>query len=193
MEFLIKAVGAFFLDIIETVVIALSIFLIIYLFVSSPHQVNGQSMVPNFQSGEYVLSDKVSYRLGNPKRGDIVVFHAPEAAQCPKGTGCDFIKRLLGLPGETIEVHDNGIWVNGQKLDEPYIPEEFTTLPGPATKNKQLVLGPDEYFAVGDNRPYSSDSRSWGPIRKSDIVGKAFFRYLPLNKMGVIPHSSYPF
>jgi signal peptidase I len=193
MEFLLKAVGAFFLDIIETIVIALSIFLIIYLFVSSPHQVNGQSMVPNFQSGEYVLSDKVSYRLGDPKRGDIIVFHAPEAAQCPKGTGCDFIKRVLGRPGETIEVHDNGVWVNGQKLDEPYIPEDFTTLPGPATKGKTLVLGPDEYFVCGDNRPYSSDSRAWGPIHKNDIVGKAFFRYLPIQKAGLIPHSTYPF
>src|SRR5260221_3039159 len=103
MENLFRSIGGFFLDIIETVVIALSIFLIIYLFVASPHQVNGQSMVPNFKSGEYVLSDKVSYRFRDPRRGEIIVFHAPEAANCPKGTGCDFIKRILGLPGETIE------------------------------------------------------------------------------------------
>ncbi|MBW7943770.1 signal peptidase I [Patescibacteria group bacterium] len=193
MEKLLQVLGGFFLDIIETVVIALSIFLIIYLFVASPHQVNGQSMVPNFQSGEFVLSDKVSYKFGNPKRGDIVVFHAPEAANCPKGTGCDFIKRVLGLPGETIEVHDDSIWVNGQKLDEPYIPTEFETLPGPATKGTAVYLGPDEYFVVGDNRPYSSDSRSWGAITKNDIVGKAIFRYWPLNVAGVIKHSTYPF
>lgn len=193
MEKLLQVLGSFFLDIIETVVIALSIFLIIYLFVASPHQVNGQSMVPNFQSGEFVLSDKVSYKFGNPKRGDIVVFHAPEAANCPKGTGCDFIKRVMGLPGETIEVHDNAIWVNGQKVDEPYIPAEFETLPGNATKGKAVFLGPNEYFVSGDNRPYSSDSRAWGAITKDDIVGKAIFRYWPLKVAGPIKHSTYPF
>lgn len=188
-----QVLGSFFLDIIETVVIALSIFLIVYLFVASPHQVNGQSMVPNFQSGEFVLSDKVSYRFNNPKRGDIVVFHAPEAANCPKGTGCDFIKRVLGLPGETVEVHDNAIWINGQKLEEPYIPADFETLPGSATKGKSVFLGPNEYFVSGDNRPYSSDSRAWGAIHKDDIVGKALFRYWPLKVAGLIPHSTYPF
>jgi len=192
MEKMLQLVGGFFLDIIETIVIALSIFLIVYLFVASPHQVNGQSMVPNFQSGEYVLSDKVSYKLGQPKRGDIVVFHAPETANCPKGTGCDFIKRLLGLPGETVEIKDNGIWINGQKLVEPYIPDTFQTLPGPYTRQGAITLGQDEYFASGDNRPYSSDSRSWGPITKNDIVGKAFLRYWPPQSAGVIPHSTYP-
>jgi signal peptidase I len=193
MENLVKAVGAFFLDIIETIVIAMSIFLIIYLFISSPHQVNGQSMVPNFQSGEYVLSDKVSYRVGNPKRGDVIVFHAPEAANCPKGTGCDFIKRVIGLPGETITVHDNHIYVNNQPVDEPYIPKEFEILPGAATKGIAITLGPSEFFVCGDNRPYSSDSRSWGPIQKSDIVGRVIFRYWPVKVMGTIPHPTYPF
>ena len=193
MEKLLQVLGGFFLDIIETVVIALSIFLIVYLFVASPHQVNGQSMMPNFQSGEFVLSDKVSYRFNNPKRGDIVVFHAPEAANCPKGTGCDFIKRVLGLPGETVEVYDNAIWINGQKLEEPYIPADYETMPGLATKGKSIYLGPNEYFVSGDNRPYSSDSRAWGAITKNDIVGKALFRYWPLKSAGLIPHSTYQF
>src|SRR5579859_3307905 len=136
MENLFRALGSFVLDIIETIVIALSIFLVIYLFVASPHQVNGQSMVPNFQSGEYVLSDKVSYRIGNPHRGDVIVFHAPPAANCPQGTGCDFIKRVMGLPGETITVHDGHIFVNDRQVDEPYLPKEFVTLAGEATKDK---------------------------------------------------------
>jgi len=193
MEKLLQVLGGFFLDIIETVVIALSIFLIIYLFVASPHQVNGQSMVPTFQSGEYVLSDKVSYKFGNPKRGDVIVFHAPESANCPKGTGCDFIKRVLAVPGESVEVRDDVIWINGQKLPEEYIPDEYETLPGPATRGKAVALGTDEYFVSGDNRPYSSDSRAWGAITKNDIVGKAVFRYWPLKVVGPISHANYPF
>lgn len=193
MNGIVGAVGSFFLDIIETVVIALSIFLIIYLFVASPHQVNGQSMVPNFQSGDYVLSDKLSYRIGSPKRGDVIVFHAPEEANCPKGTGCDFIKRILGLPGETISVHDNHIFVNDKMVDEPYIPADFETLPGPATRGKSITLATNQFFVCGDNRPYSSDSRFWGPITKDEIVGKAFFRYWPPQSAGSIKHASYAF
>jgi signal peptidase I len=192
MEKLLRSFGSFFLDIIETIVIALSIFLIVYLFFVQPHQVNGQSMVPNFQSGEYVLSDKITYRTRNPQRGEIVVFHAPEAAHCPKGTGCDFIKRVLGLPGDSIEVKDNHIYVNGTPLDEPYIPANFQTLAGKYTAGKTVILGPDEYFVCGDNRPYSSDSRAWGPIKKRDIVGRAFFRYWPIKALGPIHKSNYP-
>lgn len=148
-------------------------------------------MVPTFQSGEYVLTDKVSYRFGEPVPGDVIVFHAPEAANCPAGTGCDFIKRILAVPGDTIEVRDDSIIVNGVARHEPYIPEEFETLPGKFSKDRVITLSTDEYFAVGDNRPYSSDSRAWGPISKSDIVGKAFFRYWPANKIGVIEQVRY--
>lgn len=188
---LFKKIGEFFLDIIETLVIALSIFLVVYLFGMQPHEVNGQSMVPNFQSGEYVLTDKVSYRFRNPERGEVIVFHAPEAAQCPKGTGCDFIKRVLALPGETVAVANDSIIVNGIPLDESYIPEEFETMAGEFTRGRTITLGPNEYMAVGDNRPYSSDSRAWGPITKDDIVGRAFFRYWPVSAVGSIVKAEY--
>lgn len=186
-----KHLGEFFLDIVETVVIALSIFLVIYLFFMQPHQVNGVSMVPNFENGEYLLTDKVTYRLRNPQRGEVIVFHAPPAAQCPEGTGCDFIKRVIGVPGDTIRVADNQIYVNGTPLDEPYIPADFQTMPGAFTQGRDITLSEDEYFAVGDNRPHSSDSRAWGPISKDDIVGKAFFRYWPANHAGLLPHATY--
>lgn len=188
---ILRSIGAFFLDIIETVVIALSIFLVVYLFLLQPHQVNGQSMVPNFQDGEYLLTDKVSYKVGKPKRGDVIVFHAPPAANCAKGTGCDFIKRVIGLPGDTVEVKQNALWVNGNKLEEPYIPSNFEILPGLYTKNKVVTLGPDEYFVCGDNRPYSSDSRAWGPITSNEIVGRAFFRYWPPQEAGWVQHYTY--
>jgi signal peptidase I len=186
-----RSIGSFFLDIIETVVIALSIFLVVYLFLLQPHQVNGQSMVPNFQDGEYVLTDKISYRLGKPQRGDVIVFHAPTAANCPKGTGCDFIKRVIGLPGDRVEVKDNALWVNNVKLDEPYIPSTFEILPGNYTKGKIVTLGADEYSVSGDNRPYSSDSRAWGPITSKEIVGRAFFRYWPPEAAGWVSHFRY--
>jgi len=192
MPKLFKQLGEFFLDIIETLVIALSIFLVVYLFFMQPHQVNGQSMVPTFQNGEYLLTDKISYRLGEPERGDVIVFHAPENANCPKGTGCDFIKRIVAMPGENVTLKDGDIYINEEKINESYISEEIDTLPGQYLKRVGSVsLGAEEFFAVGDNRPYSSDSREWGPISKSDIVGKAFFRYWPVSAIGFLSETSY--
>lgn len=187
----IKKIGQVFLDLIETVVIALSIFLVVYLFFMQPHQVNGKSMVPNFQSGEYLLTDKVSYKVSEPERGDVVVFHAPKNAQCPEGTGCDYIKRVIGLPGETISLSNSTFYINDQPIKESYLPSDFQTLPEDFIGNREVSLGSDEYFVVGDNRSFSSDSRKWGPISKSDIVGKAFFRYWPIASSGLLPSVTY--
>jgi len=192
MQTVFQKVGSTFLDLIETMAISFSIFLVVYLFFLQPHQVNGQSMVPNFQDGEHVLTDKVSYKMRDPQRGEVVVFHAPPDAHCPEGTGCDFIKRILGIPGDTVEVKENAIWVNGNKLPESYIPSDFPILPGNATKGQGVYLGPNEFFVSGDNRPYSSDSRTWGAITKDEIIGRVFFRYWPLSVISVIPKADYP-
>ncbi len=188
---ILGGVSAIFLDIIETLVIGVSLFLVIYLFFMQPHQVSGHSMEPTLMDKEYVLTDKVSYRTGSPRRGDIVVLHAPEAANCPTGTGCDFIKRVLGVPGETVEVKDNGIFINGTKLQESYIAGDVQTLAGKYTEDRSIVLSADQYFVVGDNRMHSSDSRAWGPVSLDNIVGRAFFLYWPLNKAGVIHDPTY--
>ncbi|PIR61967.1 MAG: signal peptidase I [Candidatus Pacebacteria bacterium CG_4_10_14_0_8_um_filter_43_12] len=191
MSTTLSAVSGFFLDLIETFVIGLSLFLVVYLFFMQPHQVSGMSMEPNLHSHDYVLTDKISYRLGTPQRGDVIVFHAPPAAHCPAGTGCDFIKRVMGLPGEMIEVKNNSIYVNGTALKEPYLPTGTETMANAFTNGRVVQLGQDEYFVAGDNRTNSSDSRSWGPITSKNIVGKAFFRYWPVPDVSVIAKPSY--
>src|SRR3990167_8562586 len=118
---LVKRLTEFFLDIVEVVVFAIAIFLFIYLLVLQPHKIKGQSMEPNFEDGEYLLTDKVTYRLREPERGDVVVFEAPGA------NGEEFIKRIIGLPGETISVMKSMIYINGKLLSEEYIPDSFTT------------------------------------------------------------------
>jgi signal peptidase I len=137
------------------------------------------------------MTDKISYKMRDPLRGEIVVFHAPPAAGCAEGTGCDFIKRVVAVPGDTVSVKDNAIWVNNEKLVESYIPADFEILAGKATLNQEIYLGPQEYFVSGDNRPHSSDSRSWGPITKDDIVGRVFLRYWPLKEISVIKKAEY--
>ena len=191
MNKVIKSISNFFLDLVETSVIGLSFFLIVYLFFMQPHQVNGRSMFPTFKSGDYVLTDKVSYKTGDPERGDVIVFHAPPEAGCPTGTGCDFIKRILATPGERVAVKNGHIFINGEKLQESYIPSEFETIAGKFINGRTVTMGPDEYFAVGDNRSHSSDSRVWGPVDRSEIIGKAFFRYWPMEQIGSIKDVSY--
>lgn len=186
-----RQLSSLFLDLAETFTIGASFFLIVYLFFMQPHQVNGRSMFPTFNSGDYLLTNKVSYRLGNPEMGDVVVFHAPPQANCPTGTGCDFIKRIIAVPGDTVTIKGNWYYVNDEKVNEEYIPEDFQTVAGKFLKGRTATMGPNEYFVSGDNREFSSDSRVWGPIDKSEIVGKAFFRYWPVSQLGLIKDADY--
>jgi signal peptidase I len=192
MPKILGKIASSFLDLVETVAISLSVFLLIYLVFMQPHQVNGQSMIPNFENGEHVMTDKISYRFRDPARGEVVVFHAPPAAGCVEGTGCDFIKRIIAIPGDQVAVRDNAIWVNGQKLPEPYIPVDFAIDAGRATLDQEIYLGPNEYFVSGDNRPHSSDSRSWGAVSRDDIVGRVFLRYWPIAEISLIKKAEYP-
>lgn len=181
-----RRVGSFFLDLIETVVIALAIFVIIYLFLFQPHQVRGNSMYPNFYDGEYILTDKVSYRLRDPKRGEVIIF------QAPRNQEYDYIKRVVGLPGESIRIDQNKILVNNEILNEVYLPEIYATSPGSFLGSTQgLVIPEDQYFVLGDNRSQSSDSREWGLVPKENIIGKAWLRYWPTERLGVIPEVDY--
>jgi len=187
-----KIIGGFFLDIIETGVFALSLFVLVYVFLAQPHQVSGRSMVPNFADGEFLLTNKLAYRTGVPERGDVVVFHAPPTAHCPPGGACDFIKRVIGMPGETVGVKDGKLLINNQPLAESYIPADFATR-GDAylREGMQVKLGQGEYFMVGDNRPGSSDSRAFGPVTADRFVGKAWIRYWPISEMGAVEEVVY--
>ncbi len=188
---ILEQLGAFFLDSIEVITVALSVYLMVFIFLASPTQVHGASMQPNFHDGDCTMIDKISYRFHPPARGDVVVIHAPAAAHCPYGTGCDFFKRIIGLPGEKIQIINNTFYINDQQLTESYIPPENLTVAGDFLRDTPRVLGPDEYFVSGDNRLYSSDSRIWGPVKRSDIVGRAFFRTCPSNDMGLILQPKY--
>ena len=186
-------IGEFFLEVMQTVVFVLSVFLIVYLFIMQPHQVSGKSMFPTYEDGDYLLTDKISYVFGSPNRGDVVVFHAPDNAGCPKNTGCDFIKRILAIPGDTLEIKSNTVYVNNIPLEEVYLSDEITTDAKSFTIGRVVTMGSNEYFVAGDNRPNSSDSREWGPISKTDIVGKAVFRYWPFATMGPVQSIDYGF
>ena len=183
-----KRLGNFFLDILEIIVSAIAIFLFVYLLILQPHKIKGASMEPNYHDGEYLLTDKLTYRFRVPKRGEVIVFEAP-------GTnGEEFIKRIIGLPGERISIENGSYYINNQKLEETYIPDTLKTYPNIFLKSGQdVVIPPDSYFVSGDNRAASSDSRVWGFITKDKITGKAWFIYWPIKKMGLVSKVNYNF
>ena len=185
---MLKSLGAFFLDILEVVVFAIAIFLFVYLLVLQPHKIKGDSMQPNFPDGEFLLTDKVSYRFREPQRGDVIVFEAPGSG------GEEFIKRIIALPGEKISLKEGKVYVNGRLLQESYLANSVRTLSGSFIKESREVLVPEgNYFVMGDNRAASSDSRTWGYVSKDKISGHAWIIYWPLNKTGVVQSVEYSF
>lgn len=177
-----RKIGTIFLDIVETVVIALAIFVIVYLFLFQPHQVRGSSMFPNFYDNDYLLTDKISYRLNVPKRGDVIIFKAP------KNEEYDYIKRVIGLPGEKISINEaDQVVLNNEIFNEPYLDSSVKTFGGVFLEiGKTVTVPEDQYFVLGDNRAHSSDSRDWGFVPKENIIGKAWLRYWPPKAMGII-------
>jgi signal peptidase I len=167
--------------------IALVIVVPIRYFLFQPFIVKGDSMLPSFYSGDYLIIDEISYRFNEPQRGDVIVF------KYPKNPSQRFIKRVIGLPGETIEIKDGQITISGkgnqqQILDETsYLPNAKSTTYG----NVQVTLGEKEYFVLGDNRAYSSDSRTWGTLPRENIIGKVFVRIFPLANLAKITVPAY--
>lgn len=175
--------GTHFADFIQTLVVFGAIFALIYLFIAQPHKVSGLSMFPTFDNGDYIMTDKITYRFRDPERGDVVVL------KNPRDESQDFIKRIVGLPGETIEVSNNRIIINETLLKEDYLSKGVITTPGNFLSESESVKIPEnQYVVMGDNRTHSSDSREWGGITQEEIVGKVFFRYWPPQSFGLIKH-----
>jgi len=162
------------IEIVETIVLTLVIFFVVQHFVAQPYQILQQSMVPTLNQYEYVLVDKLSPNWSDYKRGDIIVFEPPAGFQ-EDGQNIPFIKRVVGVGGDTVEVKSGAVWVNGVKLAEPYVFEGQQTDAITGQAVWQIPAG--DLFVLGDHREESQDSRVFGPIAKSTVIGRAWLRY----------------
>jgi signal peptidase I len=188
-----RPLGCLF-EIVETLVLTLVIFLVMQNFVAQPYRVEQQSMEHTLEPDQYVLVDKLTPHFGTYQRGDIVVFNPPpEWAQQADGT--PYIKRVIGVGGDTVEIRDDGfVYVNGTKLDEPYLYAEGgqaqPTLP--TGGQKRWVVPQGELFVMGDHREKSADSRAFGTVPVSAVIGRAWLRYWPFATFGIIQNPGYP-
>jgi signal peptidase I len=168
---------SFLRDTLEIVFLALVLYVVIQYAVQTVH-VLGSSMYGTLHDNDLLVASKISYKLHPPQRGDIIVFKPPDEASR------DFIKRVIALPGERLHITNGVVYINGQVLHEPYLPEKWTYNNNwPATGQDQL-MPPDQYFVMGDNRNHSSDSRAFGAIELGSILGKAEIRIWPLGQVG---------
>jgi signal peptidase I len=179
----------FVFEVIKVVVISLAIIIPVRYFLIQPFYVKGASMEPSFYDHEYLIVDEMSYRFREPERGEIVVFKYPlDPSQY-------FIKRVIGLPGEKIEFKDGSVYIytadtnRKVKLDESYLADGVNTLG--TTADATIEIGPDEYYLLGDNRNHSKDSRSFGAVTGSFIVGRVMFRGWPFSRLGTFPLPAY--
>lgn len=170
-------------EVLKVFLVSLAIVLPIRYFIVQPFIVRGASMEPNFEDREYLIIDEASYYFRTPQRGEVVVF------RYPRDPRQFFIKRIIGLPGEGIEIRNGRVNIKNIEYPEGFVLEEpYLAPPGRLTHpNVTIALGDDEYFVMGDNRDFSSDSRIWGPLEKHFIVGRTMFRVWPFADLGFVP------
>ncbi len=171
---------AFPRELVETLLLVISIYCLVNL-ATARYVVEGASMEPNFRNDQLIVVNRAAYLFGAPARGDVIVFHDPE------DPSHDFIKRVIGLPGETVQIQDGSVFVNGVKLGEPYIAQ----LCQDRRCDGVWTTDAEHYFVLGDNRSHSHDSHSFGPLDRSLIIGQAWVRYWPPSDWGIIPHYDY--
>ncbi|OGH11517.1 MAG: signal peptidase I [Candidatus Levybacteria bacterium RIFCSPLOWO2_01_FULL_36_13] len=178
----LRKIYGFLIDSVQTFLIAAAIFLVIYLFLFRPYEVKGDSMYPNFYDKEYVLTNLILLKFQAPKMGDVVVFKSPVEPEK------DYIKRIIGLPGDSIYIKDGDVYLNGEMLNEgKYLNSSVKTHQGAFLQNDEQITVPENmYFVLGDNRDASSDSREWGFVKKDSLIGVSMFVYLPINKMRIV-------
>lgn len=164
-------------EIIDIAVLVVVIYTLVNLL-SARFIVDGPSMQPNFETGQFVLVNRIGYLMTEPARGDVIVFRSPDASEF------DLIKRIIGLPGETINITNQQLFVGNEVLDEPYIN-------APPRYSGTWTLGPEEYFVLGDNRNNSRDSHNFGPLSRTNIIGQAAIVYWPPESWGLIQSHSY--
>lgn len=170
-------------ELAKGIFVLIAFLILIHFFIATVFVVDGASMEPNFHNKEYILIEKLSYLIAKPQRGDVVVIKFPGDPEHKK-----YIKRIIGLPGETLEIKDNNVYINGQKINEFYIPQYVKTLP-----NMKTTIGPNDYFIMGDNRENSNDSRFWGTCPKNDLIGRAIMILLPTKYTSSIPRIEYQY
>ncbi len=177
-------------EVVETLVLTLVIFFVIQTFVAQPFQVQQHSMDRTFAQGDYVLVDRLSHLWSPYARGQVVVFQPPVGAAEQRDP---FIKRVIGVGDDTVEVRDGQVFVNGVALDEPYLFRDAAGAPEPTIAGDQSrwLVPAGELFVMGDHRQVSDDSRVFGPIPVSSVIGRGVLRYWPLSKFGIIASMSY--
>ena len=176
----------FLWEVAKIVVIALVIVVPIRYFLFQPFFVKGQSMEPNYETGDYLIIDELSYRLRNPERGEVIVF------KYPNDTTQRYIKRIIGLPGETIEIKDGQVFISKNGSAPELLNEDnYLAFDIQTAGNLKITLENDEYFVLGDNRPVSSDSRRWGVVPRKDIIGRVYLRAWPITAMAKIALPAY--
>lgn len=175
-----KFFGGAVREILTFIVLAVIIVVPIRFFIAQPFVVEGESMHPTFESGDYLVVDELTYHFGDPERGDVVIF------RYPGDPSVFYIKRIIGLPGETVHIDHGKTSIS--KLDgSTVILNETYVVAEDATYSLDTTLGTDQFFVMGDNRPRSSDSRVWGPLPRKDLIGRAFIRLLPTAHAGMLP------
>jgi signal peptidase I len=173
-----------------TIAIAVGVVLLVKSFIVNPYRIPSSSMEPTFHctgmpgclggSNDRVLANRFIWHFSDPKRGDVVVFEAPEEAAEQCGQAGTYVKRVIGLPGDTVRAAEGDVFVNGERLEEPYLREGHSaTVP-----DFSVTLGNDEYWMMGDNRDMSCDSRRWGPVSRDRLIGPVFFVYWPISRIG---------
>lgn len=163
-----------FLEVIETLVFVVLIVLPIRYFVFEPFVIRGESMAPNFHNGDYLIAEKISLYFEKPKRFDVIIFKAPPHQQDY------YIKRIIGLPGETVEIKNGKIYIYNQEFPNGFeLKENFKTTPLNLNEKLKITLKDNEYFVLGDNRQASFDSRKWGPLSEENLIGKVILRLWP--------------